>query len=144
MCKVLVGNEIENHITINILGKTYPESKDYGDGNWLGSEIYFSLGAFNGSIKAHLRSSEFETFLEKVKILYDKLKGVAEYSSMEGWLSIKITGDGRGHMLIEGVICDDPDIGNKLIFIINYDQTGLKNTLEGLEYILEKYPVIGK
>jgi hypothetical protein len=63
---------------------------------------------------------------------------------MEGWLKIDIEGDGKGHFHAACVALDQPGIGSKLAFGVDFDQTELPEILRGLDAICETFPVVGK
>lgn len=142
MC-ILLGQENENFIKITILGRSYPEADGHADGNWLGAQVDFSIGSFEGGTKPSLRSNEIERFYKEVLALYESLKGEAQYRSIEEWLEICLIGNGRGGVNASGYISDGPDFENKLYFKINLDQTYLKGLMNGLKETLQKFPVLG-
>lgn len=146
MCTVIIGNKTDDHLLIKISGRTYPTTKDYYDGNWLSAEIHVSSGAFSGHVTkdVFLRTDEFKSFLAEIEPLSEPLKGTANYTALEDWLVMKITGDGLGHLLAEGSVIDTHCEGNKLNFSIHFDQTSLPQTIDSLRKLLDKYPVIGK
>lgn len=146
MCIVMIGNQNNDHLEIEILGRMHPDCKDYYDGNWLSCKIYVKAGFFVGKLDGGvcLRTDEFESFFDNIKFLHESLKGKAEYSSMEDWLKFEVSGDGLGHMLVKGHIIDNYCGGNRLNFTINFDQTSLPETINGLKSLLDKYPVIGR
>ena len=62
---------------------------------------------------------------------------------MEEWLSIKARGDGHGHITADCEAMDEAGIGNTLQFTLKFDQTDIPEVLQGLDAILQKFPVIG-
>jgi len=146
MCTVVIGDSEKDHLIITVNGRAHPDSTDYWDGNWLLCEIHMVSGAFTGDIShdVHLRVDEFKSFFEEVDDLYKSLKGTAKYSSLEQWIQLEISGDGRGHMLAKGCVIDKHIEGNKLNFSIHFDQTALPKTLIGLRDLLSQYPLIGQ
>ena len=63
---------------------------------------------------------------------------------MEGYLQINISGDGLGHFIADGVVTDDPNIdGNKLTFILGFDQTEISSMTKMIDKIIENFPVRG-
>jgi len=62
---------------------------------------------------------------------------------MEGWLRIDVQGDGRGHFDAACEAIDQPGIGNRLAFKIDFDQTELPSIVQRLEAICEAVPVVG-
>jgi hypothetical protein len=54
-----------------------------------------------------------------VERLHERLKGEAELTTMEGWLTLRRSGDGRGHIETRGRMCDDLARGNTLEFQVS-------------------------
>ena len=143
MCTIILGHKTGDQLAIHVLSYTYPDSNDKWDGNWLNATIEITSGAFRGATETRLRTDEFERFLQELELLSSSLKGSAEYNSMEEWLSIKITGDGMGHLSAQGRIIDKHSDGNELKYLIQFDQTGLPQLLSGLKKLMATFPVRG-
>jgi hypothetical protein len=102
-----------------------------------------NTGGFRGAFRASLRTDEFVRFREQLGLLYENLDGRAEFQSMERWLSIRVSGDGRGHFEADCEARDDPSFGNALRFTLHFDQTELPVILRGLAALEEAFPVKG-
>ena len=63
--------------------------------------------------------------------------------TLEGQLSINITGDGLGHFTADCEALDQAGTGNRLTFTRYFDQTEIPAILEGLNGVLNENPVIG-
>ncbi len=146
MCDVqalVVGSEASDHLKVTVLRRKYPDTNDYWDGNWLDCDLSVSVGGFNGSVNPALRTDEIKRFHDELIPLYESLGGSAEFVSLEHWLSVKITGDRRGHFTANCELRDDPSFPNRLFFVLAFDQTELPAMLHQLSSILEAFPVIG-
>lgn len=139
---LLIGNQ-SNGVTLVTWRRTHAGTSDYWDGNWVSTRIEILAGGFRGKIEADLRSEEFDAFRKGVQQLYATLNGRAELSTLEGWITLTLEGDGRGHVKVTGAVLDQPGIGNRLIFNFDLDQTYLPEVIEQLNLILETYPVVG-
>jgi hypothetical protein len=63
---------------------------------------------------------------------------------LEGYLEMKITGDGIGHFEVNIKACDKPGIyGSCLTFSLNFDQTYIKKLTNKLDEIIKEFPVSG-
>ena len=63
---------------------------------------------------------------------------------MESRPSIRMTGDGRGHVDARAEIMDEPGVGNRLLFTIpGIDQTDLVDLIAHLREIEGAFPTIG-
>jgi hypothetical protein len=148
MRQVIIGFENGDHIILKLHGKSAPLTADYWDGNWHPAEIFVKAGAFSGHLSLsqniQLRSEEFECFLKELEPMYESLKGTAKFATMEDWIELNISGDGRGHMVAKGYIIDEHVDGNKLNFVIKFDQTALPDTIKSLKLLLSDYPVVGR
>jgi hypothetical protein len=138
-----LGGDAAEFLRVTVRHRERPACDDYWDGNWLKCDISVATGGFKGRVDAALRAEDFVGFLEQLRQLYESLKGRAEFATMEGWLSIEMIGDGRGHIVTTCELLDRPGIGNRLKFKIGMDQTFLPPIIAGLEAITAKYPIRG-
>lgn len=130
-------------VSVNPSRREFPELADYWDGNWVYATISIVAGGFRGEFEAQLRTEEFLRFRDELRPLHDSLIGRAKFETMEGWLSIDIMGDGKGHFHADCVAVDMPGTGNHLSFGVDFDQTDLPEILKGLDAITQTFPVIG-
>ena len=141
---IFIGKETREYLKVTILDRCHPECLDYWDGNWLNCKIDIKVGGFTGDYISHLRSEEFFSFYEQLKIVYEDLSGVARFENMEEWLDILVKGDGIGHFKVNCIALDEPGIGNTLEFKLEIDQTEIADLIKKLDKILKKFSVIGK
>ncbi len=106
MCEVAVRCESEECLTISLLGRSHPGATDYWDGNWVRANVKVKAGGFRGSVGGDLRTEELARFLAQLGRLQESLRGTAEFATMEEWLSLRVSGDGKGHMEFRCVIRD--------------------------------------
>lgn len=144
MCEVIIGCDGGSVLRITLLGRSHPDTNDFWDGNWIRAAVEAKVGGFHGSVNGEARADELAQFLDQLARLQETLQGTAEFETMEGWLSIRITGDGRGHMEIRCVIRDEPGIGNTLNCTFASDQTFTRTTVVQLAEISRAFPVVGK
>jgi hypothetical protein len=141
--EVRIGGHVDDHITIRVLGRAYPDADDFGDGNWLSTFIDFAVGQFRGTVAASLRADEFRSFHRALKELDASLRGEALLESMEEWISLRIAVTSSGRLEIAGRLTDRPGSGNQLMFEIGgLDQSYLPAILTDLEGLLARYPVL--
>jgi hypothetical protein len=131
-------------LKIALLGRSHPGADDYWDGNWVRAAVDVQTGGFRGSVAGDLRAEELAQFLNQLAPLQETLLGTAEFETMEGWLSIRVAGDGRGHMEFRCVVRDQPGIGNTLDCILACDQTFTQATVVQLAAAVQAFPVVGK
>ena len=132
-------------LKVALLGRLNSGANDYWDGNWIRSAVDVQAGGFRGSVSGDLRIEELASFFDQMSQLQKSLRGIAEFETMEAWLSIRVTGDGRGHMECRCVIRDDPSIGNTLFdCTLASDQTFTQATITELAAAMQAFPVVGK
>jgi hypothetical protein len=131
-------------LKVALLGRSHAGADDYWDGNWVNAAVDVQAGGFRGSVGGDLRAEELARFLDQLTSVQKSLEGTAEFATMEEWLSIRVTGDGRGHMAVRCVIRDQPGIGNTLECELATDQTFTRATVVELAAAVQAFPVIGK
>jgi len=131
--KLVVGRARGDRVEIDVLRR---------DGDWLETEVEVFVGAWRGRFAAMLNTYEFADFRRDLGALYGMLLGEARFKAYEGWLSLTLTGDGRGHVVVEGTACDDRGIGNELHFGFHLDQTDLPSLIARLDELLDAFPVL--
>src|SRR5262245_58655106 len=103
-----IGGEQAEFLTLTVHGRSLPHATDYWDGNWLACTAEVSAGAFRGTLDGLLRNKDLSRFLERLQGLYERLTGEALFDTLDGWLDLRLIGDGRGHVEVEGQLVDDP------------------------------------
>lgn len=128
-------------IQINILQRSYLESTDFEDGNWLDSELKISVSGFNALYGANLRTDDFQWFYEALKNLSNNISKEVEFTTMEEGLYLKGKLDITGNIKWEGV-AKEPN-GNSLIFFLETDNNSIEKLIKDVKDILDEYPVFG-
>jgi hypothetical protein len=144
MCEVRLGGSPAEYLLLVLRGRSHPAASDYWDGNWLDCEAEVVAGPFQGRLGGCIRVEELQDFGAALSTLYERLRGEATFTTMEQWLEVRVTGDGRGHMEVCGRLCDDLVAGNTLVFRLHLDQTYLPPVLRQLATALGTYPVVGQ
>lgn len=138
-----IGASNREHLIVRPGAHERPEDGDHWDGNWVNATIEIAAHAFRGNVEAQLRAEDFVRFRDQLRPLSENLGGSARFVTMEDWLSVQIQGDGKGHFHAACVAVDQPGMGNRLTFGIDFDQTELPEVLRGLDAICEAIPVVG-
>jgi hypothetical protein len=144
MCEVAIRCEGDELLTITLLGRSHPSATDFWDGNWVSAAVEVQVGGFRGSVGGHLRTDELAAFHDQFARLQESLRGTAEFATMEGWLSIRVEGNGRGHLVFRCVLRDEPGVGNTLDCTLATDQTFTRATLAELAAAVQTFPVVGR
>ena len=113
---LVLETDYGDHLTIEVLGRMHPGSRDYWDGNWMLSPITFQIGGFAGRIDAGLRMPELVRFREGLQKLRDWRGGGAQLESLEPWLSLGVSFEPGLGLTARGQAVADPSSGTKLVF----------------------------
>lgn len=133
-----------NLIQIEVVGYNYLNAELDWDKNWVRGIVNVKAGAFYGEFKADFMTLDFVVFKNELEKLYDKLKGIATFHTLEEQVVVKVIGDGIGHLKAECVVMDYAGIGNKLKFEIDFDQTHIPRILNQLNRIVTEFPKVGE
>jgi hypothetical protein len=144
MCLIHFGGERAEFLSLSVRGRSRPGSSDYWDANWLWCSAEVSAGAFRGKVDGLIRNEDLARFLPRLEKLSEQLSGEALLDTIEGWLDLRLTGDGRGHVGLRGHLVDAPSDGNSLEFRLSLDQTYLPPLMAQLRAVLEQFPVVGQ
>jgi hypothetical protein len=135
------GQSERERIEVDVLRYERSPTGDYHDDNWLTVKIEVHAGGFRGKANAAILSSELEQFVSEVRPLCETLRGLAKFETLEGQLSLSLTGDGKGHIELTGEVLDQAGIGNRLRFTLQIDQSQLGQSLRELESVILRFPV---
>jgi hypothetical protein len=139
----VLGTDYGDHLTIEVLGRMHPGSRDYWDGNWMRSPITLQIGGFAGRIAAGLRMDE----LVGLQVGLEKLlngEGAAELESLEPWLRLRVSFERDLGLTARGEAVADPSSCTKLVFRLEgLKESDLRVGVDRLRAIEEKFPVLG-
>ena len=144
MQEITIGADDGEFLTVSIAGRSHPDADDYWDGNWLQASVHVRAGGFCASVVGDIRSEELAAFVGPLADVQKSLHGVAEFDTLEAWLSIRATGDGMGHIEVHCVVLDQPGIGNRLEFTLKSEQTFVQQTVSQLTAAIKVFPVVGR
>jgi hypothetical protein len=114
------------------------------DQNWVKTKVTIKGGKFTGQYSGDFMTVDFEKFKQELSRLYDNLKGTANFNDLEGYIELKITGDGIGHFEVDVKACDQPGVNaSELTFTMGFDQTELKELVNQLDRITKQFPITG-
>ena len=121
------------------------QSEHDWDKNWIKTKVTVRGGKFSDQYIGNIMTVNFEKFKQELVKLYDNLGGTATFHDLEGFLKLKINGDGLGHFEVNVKACDQPGIyGSELTFSLAFDQTELKTLANQLHTITRQFPIIGE
>jgi hypothetical protein len=135
------GHSEKERIEVKVHGYERKSSGEYYDDNWLSVDMHVSAGGFRGKASASFLTSELTKFLSELHPLYQTLKGAACFTTLEEQLSLRLIGDGKGHIELFGELADQPGLGNCLRFTLQFDQSQLSTSIHELEQVTSQFPV---
>ena len=95
-----------------------------------------------------LLASEYQAFRESLERVWSLDATDAEFTSLENWLTLRITRSPTGSLAVEGELADQPgaDIGNRVIFTLRVDLAiaDLQPMIRAVRGIEENFPVLGE
>jgi len=139
--EVRVGTARES-VSIEVLGRQFPDALDWSDGNWLISPIHIDVGRFRADLPAMLRVDELERFRVALEEISQTLTGEAVLESMERWLRLTVRCSPTGSLQVAGTAVDLPGVGNELHFEIGgMDQSFLPDLIADLSAVEWAYPL---
>lgn len=134
------GHSEQERIEVEVHGYERAAAGEYYDDNWLAVEIGVRAGGFRGKASATIMTGDLTKFLSELRPLYQTLSGTASFTTMEDQLSLRLAGDGKGHIELRGEVADQPGIGNRLHFALQFDQSQLGASIRELERVTLQFP----
>jgi hypothetical protein len=135
------GQSGHDRVAVDVVSHERPLTGEYWDDNWLVVEVSVHAGGFQGKTRASIQTSELAAFGRDLRQLYDMLSGTAEFTTIEEQLHLILKDDGKGHITLKGEMMDQPGIGRRLKFNLEFDQSQLANSIRDLSVIIAKFPV---
>lgn len=122
--QIVIGKTESDHVSIEVVS----HSRD----DWTGTKVHVVCGTWKGSFHWDFYSGELHRFGEEVQQLYETLSGIAELDPLEPNLRLKMIGDGKGHIKVEGRAEPEFYTGTYLVFTVSLDQTDLPAIIASL------------
>jgi len=103
---------------------------------WIQADVEIILNNFKGKISAYIENIDLLNFHSQLIKLNKTLKGKAELMPVEEQFALSLTGDGLGHINIEGYAYEKPTYGSCLKFEFELDQTYLPDIIDSVNQSL--------
>jgi len=124
-----LGGENKEVVSVDVLSRV-PRDEE----GWIVCEIHVNAGGFSGTYRASLTVQELEGFNAALKALYHSLKGEAWLRTTENQLELRLIGNGRGGIELEGEAQDDFGFQRNILkFRLELDQTHLASAIRQFE-----------
>ena len=135
------GRSERERLEVEVFGYERQPVGKYWDDNWLSVEIRVHAGRFHGRTRAAFITGDLVSFASQLRPLYDSLSGSAEFKTMEEQLSLRLVGDGKGHIEVRGDVLDQAGFGNSFHFHLDFDQSQLGASIRELGRVTLQFPV---
>ena len=122
--EIVFGNKGAEYVSLKI-------GRRWHDG-WSGAQIEIRCDGWAGSFNWSFRKGELSNFADEIRRLHGNLSGTARLQPTEPNIVLTLTGDGKGHITVEGVARHDFARSAYLTFQFEIDQTyltGIANSL---------------
>lgn len=117
--EVVIGNKGADYVSLVKVG-------DFDFEGWSHATIEVHCDGWGGSVKGWFRRGELAGFAKEIRGLHRNLSGRARLNPIEPHIILTLTGDGKGHIMVEGIARNDFAGGTQLTFRFTIDQTYLK------------------
>jgi hypothetical protein len=129
-----IGYHEKERLEVTLLG--VPANAEVEGYDWIKAQVHIEVGGFIGDVEITMCLSDIIRFKEQLEPVYRDLTGTAEFTTIEDQLYIRIEVDKFGHVTAAGHLIDDLVNGDKLTFMITYDQTLLWHTISEIDEAL--------
>jgi hypothetical protein len=130
-----IGNVSKERLEIEI--QSPPANASTEGYDWITAQARICVGCFQGQTKLSITKTDIVRFRDELLRLYETLKGIAEFTTIESQIYLKVVTDNLGHMTVSGNLSDDCSFGNQLEFTIEIDQSHLKRTISEINAYLK-------
>jgi len=135
----VIGTQQLRQIVMQFDYWMYKDATDEDDKQWVSVRVKCSADQLSGEFTASMYMPDLIVFKDQLETLYKNLKGVARFSAIEGWMNLKVIGDGLGHMTSECQLFLGNVLTTKFEFEIEFDQTELSQLIFDIDKIIEKF-----
>jgi hypothetical protein len=122
--EILIGNKGSDYVAIRP-GRPGPEE-------WLGAEVEIKCGGWSGGLNTSFMKGELARLAEDLRRLQQSLSDDVEFKPLESYIKLHFSGDGQGHIHIQGEAYSQSSIDTQLSFSFDIDQTYLKGIMDAL------------
>jgi hypothetical protein len=93
--EIVIGNKGADHVALRVARRS-------SDG-WSAAEIEVHCDGWFGIVKGGFLEGELASFAREVKLLHRELCGTARLQPAEPNIALTLTGDGKGHITVDGI-----------------------------------------
>ena len=122
--EILIGNGGSDYVAIRPI--------KYGREDWLAADVRIACGAWSGSLKTSFLKGELGNLAEQLRMLQTDLSAAAEFEPLERYIKLRFSGDGKGHIHVQGEAYSRFSNDTRLSFAFDIDQTYLRSIVDSL------------
>jgi len=122
--EIVIGNSGSDYVAIRPI--------QYGREDWLAAEVRIACGGWSGSLKTSFMKGELGSLAERLGILRKDFSAAAEFGPLERYIKLRFSGDGKGHIHVQGEAYSKFSIDTQLSFAFDIDQTYLRSIVDSL------------
>jgi hypothetical protein len=104
--------------------------------DWLEVHVKLTIQGIVAEVPISIIPAEVARFKEELAVVYREVGGSAEFKTMEGQLSIRVSVDKLGHVTTSGVLKSDLSGSSHVSFTLKFDQTLLWHTISEIDEFL--------
>jgi hypothetical protein len=123
--EIVIGNKGANYVSLAV-GFADREG-------WSKAEIDVHCDGWAGTFRGSFLKGELARFAQEILALHQDPVGTARLRPIEAGLALMLTGDGKGHVTVDGVARTDSARETQLRFRIDIDQTYLRGIAGALQ-----------
>jgi hypothetical protein len=132
---LVIGAEDGDHLRLEA-GEAEP-GPDPGD-RWIAAVVVVVAGAFRARAEAGLLASELRRFRAALAALPADPRGRAALDTDDGWLAVRLFGDGFGHFDARCELRDPDSVLHRLEFTIGLNARDLPALLRAVDGMLAR------
>jgi hypothetical protein len=127
MDEILIGSRLADFVAL------HPDRDRSGE--FIYTEVEVRCQGFSARTGGPFFAEGFSKLAGELDEILRTLKGSARAATLEEQLDMTFTGDGRGHVTVEGVAVSDPARTARLSFKFEIDQTYLPDVVAALRKV---------
>jgi hypothetical protein len=116
--QILIGKTGADHVAIDITNRSEAEP-------WLEGNLEIMAGSWRGRFRVWFHQGELRQFASDIEWLYSHLASSVELHPLEPYIEVRLSGNGKGRIVLEGKARDLLSSGTYLVFELEMDQTEL-------------------
>ena len=129
-------------ITVNIITRENPDTKNVYGGNRLACEVGLDVPPFTGQFNASYTTQEFFKFWTGLSMVLSSSKGEAVFGSVDDPLQVTIGIEPSGRAVVKTTARGHGPGNPTVSFSFESDQRYLSKTCKELEEVISQYPII--